>query len=204
MHDGHGGSIIWNELAHRTFPDMWADIGEDRENRIIILTGAGDDFLAAVDPHSWSDMSSPMGWDKMYREAKKLVMNYLDIEVPMIAAINGRATMHREFGVLCDIVLAAETAEFADHHFLGGLAPGDGGAILWPMLIGLNRARYFLLMGERLTAARALELGVVNEVLPQDRLLDRAWEIARMLSTKNDLLLRYTRVMLVHGNSSGP
>lgn len=124
-------------------------------------------------------------------------MDLLDIDVPMIAAVNGPATVHAELALLCDIVLAAEDTIFQDApHFSNGLVPGDGVHIIWPLLLGPNRGRYFLLTGQKLSAAEALNLGVVNEVLPRDKLLPRAWELAEILAKQPRLTCRYARVAI--------
>jgi enoyl-CoA hydratase/carnithine racemase len=126
-------------------------------------------------------------------------LGLLDIEVPVIAAVNGPALRHSELPLLCDIVLASETATFMDSgHFPIGAVPGDPVHALYPMLMGLNRARYFLLTGETLDARRALELGLVSEVLTSDKLLARAQQLASDLSTRSMLTLRYTRILLTH------
>jgi enoyl-CoA hydratase/carnithine racemase len=123
--------------------------------------------------------------------------NLLDIEVPVICAINGPARFHPEVPVLGDIVIASETALFQDApHFIGGIVPGDGAHIVWTHLLGPNRGRYFLLMGQEVGAQQALDYGIVSEVLPKEAVLGRAMEIARMFATKTDLALRYTRVVL--------
>ena len=124
-------------------------------------------------------------------------MNLLDIEVPMISAVNGPALRHSELALLCDIVLASEEAAFQDSgHFINGLIPGDGMHIIYPLLLGLNRGRYFLLTGQTLDARQALDLGLVSEVMPRDRLIPRAWELAEQLCEQSDLVLRYSRVLL--------
>ena len=126
-----------------------------------------------------------------------LLLNLLDIEVPMISAINGPALRHSEIPLLCDIVLAAEDTTFQDSaHFANGLVPGDGMHIVYPLLLGMNRGRYFLLTGQTLTARQAHELGLVAEVLPRQDLLPRAWALAEQLAQRPPLVLRYSRVLL--------
>jgi enoyl-CoA hydratase/carnithine racemase len=115
----------------------------------------------------------------------------------MISAINGPALRHSEIPLLCDIVLASESAAFQDSgHFISGLVPGDGMHIVYPMLLGLNRGRYFLLTGQTIEAQEAKQLGLVSEVLPQGDLLPRAWTLAQQLAQQPDLVLRYTRVAM--------
>jgi enoyl-CoA hydratase/carnithine racemase len=123
-------------------------------------------------------------------------MNLLNIEVPMIGAVNGPALRHSELPLLCDIVLAAEDASFQDAgHFGGGLVPGDGVHAIYPLLLGLNRGRYFLLTGQTISATEAQTLGLVNEVLPRGKLLARAWALAEQLARQPTLQLRYSRVV---------
>jgi enoyl-CoA hydratase/carnithine racemase len=116
----------------------------------------------------------------------------------MIAAVNGPVSVHSELAVLCDVVLAAEHTYFQDApHFPGGLVPGDSMQIVWPLLLGPNRGRYFLLTGQKIFAEEAEQLGVVGEVLPADEVLPRAQEIAAGLARLNPILLRNTRHALV-------
>jgi enoyl-CoA hydratase/carnithine racemase len=191
-----GESLVWDEAAHRELPELFGAISRDRGNRVMILTGSGDDFCVRGDGAGW-DVSTPAGWDKIYWEGKALLRSLLDIEVPVISVVNGPARIHAELAVLGDVVLAAETAIFQDAaHFPGGAVPGDGVHVVWPLLLGPNRGRAFLLTGVEISAAEALACGVVAEVLPANRLLERAWEVARRLAQAPDLTLRYTRVVL--------
>lgn len=140
---------------------------------------------------------TPTSWDHSYGDAKRLIMNLLDIEVPIIAAVNGPVDIHAEIPVLGDIVIAADHSFFADApHFPNGLVPGDGVQVLWPYLLGRNRGSYFLLTGQRLSAPEALRLGVVNEVLPADSVLPRARELAKLILEKPPLTVRYARTLL--------
>src|SRR5205085_9593438 len=131
------------------------------------------------------------------REGTRVLENILDIEVPMIAAINGPLTAHSEYALLCDIVIAAEGAYFQDApHPAFGIVPGDGVHIVWPEVIGEIRGRYFLLSGQKLSAAEAKEYGAVNEVVSREALLPRAWELGRHMKKQNPRTLRYTRMAL--------
>ena len=201
-----GGSFKWGEVPHRELGYAFADIGSDPENKVVIMTGTGDDFLAGVvgDVSAWR--VPPPGsnktwtvatlWDKTYWEGQKILMNLLDIAVPTVSAINGPALIHPEMPVLCDVVLASENAVFKDSHYRMGYVPGDGDHVIWQYLLGPNRAKYFLLFGRELLAKEALDLGVVNEVLPSEKLLPRAWELAEELAKQPPLTLRYSKVVL--------
>ncbi|MGE0681586.1 MAG: enoyl-CoA hydratase/isomerase family protein [Candidatus Binatia bacterium] len=198
----NGNTLRWGAGPHEELGFAFRDIGSDPENKVIILTGAGESFIEEVDSDNLGQRLpatkiTPRVWDHIYWDAKQLLMNLLDIEVPMIAAVNGPVFIHAELAVLCDIVLSAEHAVFQDApHFPNGLVPGDGVHVVWPLILGINRGRYFLLTGQKIAARQALELGVVNEVLPRERLLPRAWELAEQLNQQPPLTLRYARVVL--------
>ena len=193
----NGDTLQWGAVPHRELPRAFADIGADPENRVVIMTGIGEGFTGPQGSRGSVPRRTPAQWDATYWEGKHLLLNLLDIEVPMISAINGPALRHSELPLLCDIVLAAEETTFQDSgHFINGLIPGDGMHIVYPMLLGINRGRYFLLTGQKLSAQEAKDLGLVNEVLARDLLLPRAWELARRLSQQPPLVLRYSRVLL--------
>jgi enoyl-CoA hydratase/carnithine racemase len=191
-----GGPLEFDGYVHESLVHAFRDIGDDRDNHIVILTGAGAEFCTRISPEGF-DFFTPTGYDKILREGTKALENLLDIEVPMIAAINGPASVHSEYALLCDIVIAAEDAFFQDApHPAFGIVPGDGLHVVWPEVIGEIRGRYFLLTGQKLSAGEAKDYGAVNEVMPREVLLRRAWELARALHKQDPLTLRYTRMAL--------
>lgn len=191
-----GGKLVFNGHTHEQFVDLFHDIGSDPDNRVVILTGMGDAFMDAISPEGF-DFFTPRGYDKIYREGKKVLMNLLDIEVPLIAALNGPVLLHSEYALLADIVLATPQTVFQDKpHFDFGIVPGDGVNLLWPEVIGSVRGRYFVLTRQVLDAQTAKEWGAVNEVVPADQLLTRAHELAESLAALPPLTARYTRIAL--------
>lgn len=191
-----GCTLVFNGHTHEQFVDLFHAIGSDPENRVVILTGSGDAFMEEIRPDSF-DFFSPRGYDKIYREGKKVLMNILDIEVRLIAAVNGPVRLHSEYVLLADIVLATPSTVFQDKpHFDFGIVPGDGVNLLWPEVIGSVRGRYFLLTRQELDAETAKAWGAVNEIVPSDKLLLRAREIAAELAKLPPLTSRYTRVAL--------
>jgi len=192
----NGGSAKWEATLggiHDELGQAFYEVGRDPENRIVIITGTGDDFLVELDAEGQPEITAQF-WDRIFKEGKDLLNNLLDIEVPVIGAVNGPAFIHAEVPVMSDIVIASDRASFADKaHAPNGAVPGDGVHVWWPMVLGPNRARHFLLTGAEISAQEALHLGFVAEVVPHGTVLDRAREVARELKTKNPQMLRFSR-----------
>jgi enoyl-CoA hydratase/carnithine racemase len=199
-----GGSLVWDWKAHDEMSDAFADVAGDREIKVLIHTGTGASYnaiwgSAPAQKPLYRAMDGDKGLVKLDEKAwygRMLIENVLAVEVPVISAVNGPCNIHSEVPLLGDIVLASDDAYFQDlAHFPRGMVPGDGQHVIWPLLVGRNRARYMLLTGRKLPAREALEWGAVAEVLPKERLLDRAWELARELAKRPPLALRYTRLL---------
>ena len=201
-------------------------IGEDPENRVLIIAGKEDEIpgmgrsfhgivrneesverglhettgrpvvwpekpfdTVAEMPDFWEIIHSlGRGWDAL-----------LDLGIPLIAAVSGSLTSHPEYALLGDIVLCSDDAKFQDGAHVGqGFPPGDGVNIIWPLLLGMNRGRYFLWTNQVIDAQQALDWGVVNEVLPSDQLLDRAYELARLICRESPFVVSLSKKILTH------
>jgi enoyl-CoA hydratase/carnithine racemase len=196
-----GGPFQWSLDPHGQLERAFLDVGRDRSNEVVILTGTGSIYCGPrLGPGGHNHARHPVTpdiWDPIYWESKHLQMNLLNIEVPVIAAINGPIYRHAELPLMSDIVVAADDTEIQDSaHFQAGLLPGDGMHIVFPHLIGTTRARYFLLTGQTLTAQQGFEFGLFNELLPREQVLPRAWALARELLRQTPLMRRYARVLL--------
>jgi enoyl-CoA hydratase/carnithine racemase len=195
------GPLQWGRLPHAELEEAFLNISRDRENQVVILTGTGNQFsgprIADSSANRTYHRHSPEDWAELAWESKGLLNNLLAIEVPMIAAVNGPAVRHPELPAMCDIVLAVPEAEFQDSaHYQGGLVPGDGVHVVFSMIMGLNRARYFLMTGQVLRAEEAKAFGLVNEIVPADKLMDRAWEHARQLLRQPAINRKFARVLV--------
>ncbi|WP_082749236.1 enoyl-CoA hydratase/isomerase family protein [Sphingobium sp. TKS] len=191
------GPVMYSADHHTEWAPAFTDIGMDRDNRVIVLTATGDVFMN--EHSSWDHpLGRPREFDFSAWGEKLMFRRLLEIEMPVICAVNGPATIHAELAVLGDIVIASEKAHFADEgHFAVGEVIGDGVQIVFQELLGVTRGNYFLLTGQRIDAYEAQRLGFVNEVLPHDELMPRAMELAHQMATYSELTLRYTRLCLV-------
>lgn len=191
-----GSELIFNGHTHEQFVDLFHAVGEDRDNRAVILTGTGDAFMDTITLDGF-DFFTPGGYDKILREGRKVLTNLLDIEVPMITALNGPVLLHSEYALLTATILATPHTVFQDKpHLELGIVPGDGMHVVWPEVIGSIRARHFLLTRQVLNAETARESGVVNEIVPAYQLLARAHAIADGFAALQPLTARYTRIAL--------
>jgi enoyl-CoA hydratase/carnithine racemase len=171
-----GGPVTFTGTTHRELPKAFnTDIGDHRANKVLVITGTGDTFMDAIDGDSLGEIFKPAEWDKIYWEGRRVLQRLLELETPIIAAVNGPANVHSEYALLADIVIASEDATFMDKPHLGfNIVPGDGVQVIYEELFGINRARYFALTQQRLTAEDAERLGRVNEVVAKDKVYGRA------------------------------
>ena len=192
-----GGPVTFTGTTHSQFPRLLEDIAFDRANQVVILTGTGDSFMDAIDGPSLGDVTRPMAADIDYMEGRRIVQRLADLEMPLIAAVNGPVSVHSEYALLADVVIASDTTVFSDFpHLAFGIVPGDGVHIAWEEALGLNRARHLIMTGGSFTAQQALEWGAVAEVVPLREVLDRAQDVAESIAARPQLLNRYIAVTI--------
>ncbi len=182
--------------VHEQLGHAFYDVAHDIESRVLILTGTGEAFCVERNPNEYGSKPDAAYWYRMIKEGKDLLMQLLDIEIPIIGVINGPATIHPEIPALSDVGLAADDAVLQDSHLRQGVVPGDGAHVVWEHLLGPNRSRYFFYSEQIMTAQEAKAAGVVSEILPRNELLPRAWELAGRLAKKPLQTLHYTRTIL--------
>lgn len=171
-----------NGAMHSELMRLFLDVQADTEIRAAVLTGAGRAFCAGGDFGGGSNMRSKSGLPMM-QEARRIVDNLLDCEKPVVAAVNGAAAgLGATIALLCDVVIAAKNARIGDPHVKMGITAGDGGAVIWPLLIGVNRAKYMLMTGDLATADEAMQMGLVNRVVDEGQALDEALALAHRLA----------------------
>lgn len=168
---------------HTELSTLASDFDDDPACRVLVLTGAGRAFCAGGDFSGGAAPGGAGGGGNMGREAGRIVDRLLECRKPVISAVNGYAMgLGATVALLCDVVVAARSAVFADTHVKMGIGAGDGGQVIWPLLMGVNRAKYFLMTGDRLGAEEAERLGLVNFVVDDGEVVGRALEVATALA----------------------
>jgi enoyl-CoA hydratase/carnithine racemase len=193
-----GGSLIFTAQDHTDFVDAFYRISQDRANKVVILTGAGGEFIPGIDFSSFGNVADPEVWSQVHDEGVQIVENLANIRVPVIAAVEGRAHVHSEYALIANVIVASESATFNDlPHFAGGIVPGDGIFTTWSYRAGAGRAESFLLNPQPITARTALEWGVVAEVVPNGRAVNRAYELAAQYLKAPEVTRRNTRIHFI-------
>lgn len=184
-----------NQRMHDSLVQVWRYLADDPETRAIVLTGAGSAFSAGGDMEHFVAVQEDLNLRRGEIEgARRLLTAMIECTLPIVAAVNGPAVgLGCNLAVLSDIVLIAEDTYMADPHVSVGLTAADGGAPTWPMLMGLLRAKEYLLTGDRIPADQAVALGLANRVVPRDELLDEALRLARRLAAQPAHALRTTK-----------
>jgi enoyl-CoA hydratase len=187
-----------DEDLHEALGQVWLDVDRDPETRVAVVTGAGRAFSAGGD----IDMQRRAHGDyagvvHTMRQASDLVYNMVHCEKPIISAINGVAVgAGLTVALLADISIIAEDARFTDGHVRIGLAAGDHSVMLWPLLCGMARAKYYLLTADFLDGREAERIGLVSKAVPADRLMDEAMTVAGKLANGSQDAIRWTKKAL--------
>jgi enoyl-CoA hydratase/carnithine racemase len=194
----NGGPLNFTAKDHTDFVDGFYRISQDRSNKIVILTGAGGQFIPAIDFSSFGNVADPAVWSVVHDEGTQILENIANIRVPVIAAVEGQANVHSEYALMADVIVAGEGATFNDlPHFAGGIIPGDGIFTTWSYRAGPGRAEAFLLNPQPITARTAHEWGVVAEVVPDGTALARARELASLYLRVPEVTRRNTRIHFI-------
>jgi len=179
---------------HYELTRLWVDANADAEVKVLVVTGSGRAFCSGGD-FGGNNKPGPGGPGATMREARQIVDNLLDCEKPVISAVRGYAMgLGATVALLCDVVVAARGAVFADTHVRMGIGAGDGGQVIWPLLIGVNRAKYFLMTGDRLKAEEAHSLGLVNFVVDEEEVVEKASEIGDRIAAGPGLAISASKV----------
>lgn len=184
---------------HEELEELWPLIRRDESVGAVLLTGAGRAFSAGGDVKGMAGSAAAPGngaqtMGRMIQGAKVLISGMLDVEQPIVSAVQGYAMGLGATLALCaDVTIAADDAVFADTHVSIGLVAGDGGALIWPLLLPINTAKYYLMTGERITGSEAARLGLVLRSVPADQLAAEAEEVARRLAEGPSLAIRWTK-----------
>jgi enoyl-CoA hydratase len=184
-----------NSRMHQELIRVWPDIAADPAVNVVILTGEGDTFSAGGDVNALqAALDNQARWIEAMTEARQILMALIDFDRPVIARVNGHAIgLGATLALFCDIIIAKDTAKIADPHVKVGLVAGDGGAVIWPALIGYAKAKRYLLTGDAISGAEAERIGLVTESCPADQLDARVEAIAQQLATGAGMAIRLTK-----------
>ncbi|MDN5873886.1 MAG: enoyl-CoA hydratase/isomerase family protein, partial [Sinobacteraceae bacterium] len=187
-----------DEQMHNELARVWADVSADADTRVAVITGAGKAFSAGGDLAMVERMAGDHDRvSAMLDEMSQLVYSLIDCSKPVVSAINGVAVgAGIVVALLADISICAEDAKLGDGHVKLGVAAGDHAAILWPLAVGMAKARYYLMTGEMITGAQAERIGLVSKAVPRDRVLDDALAVAETLATGSQTAIRWTKKAL--------
>ncbi len=183
---------------HNELATIFYDVQLDEQADIIVITGAGSAFSAGGNIN-WLDSLRQAGSSDHLAEVdvKKIVFGLLDLEKPIIARIPGPCLgLGATIALLCDVIYAAESASIGDPHVRVGLAAGDGGAVIWPQLVGYARAKEYLLTGDLLTAREAERIGLINHAVPDEALDRHVYDLAERLANGATKAIRWTKTVV--------
>jgi len=194
--DGAGPLNLIEGTLHRELSQVFAEIAADDDTDAVVLTGSGGSFCAGGDL-GWFRSMTETDRDIASAEGRKTIIDLLEVPQPIISAVRGPAIgLGATVALFCDIVVASPDAVFADPHVVLALVAGDGGAIIWPWLVGMNKAKEFLLTGDRVKAEEAERIGLVNRIVPAEELLANAQAQAQRLAGGWQKAIRGTKTSM--------
>ena len=184
-----------NARLHWELTQVWLTIDADPEARVALITGAGKAFSAGGDLELVEEMAgNPEAAERTMREASDLVYNLINLQKPVVSAINGVAVgAGLVVALLADVSIIAETARLTDGHTRLGVVAGDHAALIWPLLCGMAKARYYLLTSEFLDGREAERIGLVSLCVPREEVLGKASDVADKLATGSRNAIRWTK-----------
>jgi enoyl-CoA hydratase/carnithine racemase len=184
-----------NQRLHWELSHVWLDIAGDAETRVVVITGAGRAFSAGGDLDMIDGMkANAAGVAQAWREAGDIVYNMINLDKPIVSAINGVAVgAGLAVALVADISIASEAMRITDGHIRLGVAAGDHAVIIWPLLCGMARAKYYLLTADFIDGREAERIGLVSKCVPADKLMDTAMEVARKLGRGPQPAIRFTK-----------
>jgi len=184
-----------DDRLHHELTALFRGLRRETNARAVVLTGSGRAFSAGGDFSWFPQLQEPGRLEALRRDAKQMIWDLLDVELPIVAAINGPAVgLGASLALLCDVIFAAEDASIADPHVRVGIVAGDGGVAIWPLALGPARAKQYLLTGDALDAREAERIGLINFVVPTEELGVQALAFAERLAAGAPLAIRYTKL----------
>lgn len=181
-------------VMHRELSEVWSQVRLDRVAEVVVLTGRGSRAFSAGGEMAWFASMDAEEKDVAIAEGRRIVIDMLEVPQPIIAAINGPAFgLGATVALMSDIVLAADHAVIADPHVVLGMVAGDGGGVIWPWLVGVSRAKEYLLTGDHVDAETALRIGLVNRVIAAGDLREYASELAARIASHSRMAVQGTK-----------
>lgn len=189
-----------NVRMHHELSTVFHDVGSDPDCDVVVLTGAGDAFSSGGDIRSMREkIEDQTKWIDTTQEARGIFYGMLDLNKPLIARINGAATgLGATLAVYSDIAIAAESAVIGDPHVKVGLVAGDGGALMWPLLVGFQKAKELLFLGDNISAKEAERIGLITYCVPDAELDQRTYALAERLAGGARLAVGWTKKSINH------
>ena len=183
---------------HRELAEIWRDISAEPDIRVALIRGEGKGFSAGGDLALVEDMANDFETrTRVWHEARDLVYNVINCDKPIVSAMHGPAVgAGLVAGLLADISIAAKTARIVDGHTRLGVAAGDHAAIVWPLLCGMAKAKYYLMLCESVSGEEAERIGLVSLAVDESELVERAFEVARRLAAGSQSAIRWTKYAL--------